>query len=374
MNVTINLTLHTNLTFTFRTQVAQGKLLKIISFDQNNQQHILIIQIINSHINFELNKKNLFEINEISINDGLWHNIYFSVDYTPNNKHYYYLIRLDNVFSNKIQIYQTIISNKLHEFIIGTDFHGCVGNLTINDQLIYLQKQRDQLNNLSIEHIGTNDGCQLAEIETRTLRQYTSKDDICSLHHPCYHGGLCVSQTNKHGLSFQCNCLKPRFSGRQCQRDLQPCESQPCLFDEQCIPLSSSNHYNISYSCISSLIALPMSTKNPLYIGLAVTLCTFILFLLLFLSLILYCQQQRKEKQRQIILNHDKPLVSVPLLIQKSSPTINTIESPMQTLLKLNQNGKQTIETTALVDKNQTQNNFNDKVTKSEFQSVNIER
>ena len=29
--------------------------------------------------------------------------------------------------------------------------------------------------------MGTNDGCQLAEIETRTLRQYTAKDDLCSL-------------------------------------------------------------------------------------------------------------------------------------------------------------------------------------------------
>jgi len=105
-----------------------------------------------------------------------------------------------------------------------------------------------------------------------------------------------------------------------------------------------------------------MSTKNPLYIGLAVTICTLILFVLLFLSLIIYCQQKYKEKKRQIHLNHDKPLVSAPLLIQKSSPNNHnntTIESPMQTLLKLNQNGKQTIETMALVD---TMNNFNDKV------------
>jgi len=110
-----------------------------------------------------------------------------------------------------------------------------------------------------------------------------------------------------------------------------------------------------------------MSTKNPLYVGIAVIICIVILTVLLFLSLIIYCQQKRKEKKRKIHLNHDKPLVSAPLLTQKSSPNNNntTIESPMQTLLKLNQNGKQTIETTALVDNNHassTMNNFNDKV------------
>jgi hypothetical protein len=108
-----------------------------------------------------------------------------------------------------------------------------------------------------------------------------------------------------------------------------------------------------------------MSTKNPLYIGLAFTICTLILFVLLFLSLIIYCQQRRKEKKRKINLNHDKPLVSAPLLMPKLLPTDNTIESPMQTLLKLNQNGKQMIETIALVDDNHattTMNNFNDKV------------
>ncbi|CAF3595684.1 unnamed protein product [Adineta steineri] len=370
MSSILNLTQHTNLTFTFRTQVSQGVLLKLISFDEKKLQHNILIQIKDSHINLELDKKMLFQINEITINDGLWHTIFFSIDYTSTNQNYYYLLRLDNVFGNKIQLFQSMLSNQLKEFIIGNDFHGCLGNLTLNNQIIYLQKQDK---NPLLEHIGTNNGCQLAEIETRTLRQYTGKDDLCSLYHPCYNGGICSSQTTKHGLSFICNCLKPRFSGRQCQRDLHPCESHPCLFNEQCI---SSNHLNISYTCISSLANLPMSTKNLLYIGLAVTFCTFILFMLLFLSLIIYCQQKRKEKKKKIVLNHDKPTVSAPLLIQKSSPTLtpaNTIESPMQTLLKINTNGKQTVETMALVDNNLTEsgmNNFNDKLTNNHVEKI----
>lgn len=355
MNYTINFLKHFNLTLTFRTDVKQGKLILI-------NKNFLSIQILNGYLNIELNKKNLFFINDININDGLWHTIYFSIDYTLYNNYYYYLLRLDNVFSNKISIYEKNRLENFHEFLIGNDFHGCLGNLTINNHLIYLQKQD---NHSFIEHIGTNDGCQLTEIETRTLREYQQqqkKDDICSLYHPCYHGGICQSKNNLH---FQCNCLKPRFTGRQCQYDLQPCLSNPCLFDEQCITLTNS-----SYSCISSssssIINLPMSTKNPLYIGIAVIICILILIFLLFISLIIYCQQKSKEKKRRIHINHDKPLVSAPLLIQKSSPDkTNPIESPMQTLLKLNSNGKQTIETMALVDNNQmksTMNNFNDKV------------
>ena len=210
MNQTMNLTQHLNLTFTFRTQVPQGKLIKLTSYDEKSKQCSLIIQITDGYINLELNKKILFRINDITINDGLWHTIYFSIDYTPNNNYYYYLVRLDNVFSNKIHLSQQMLTNQLKEFLIGNDFHGCLGNLTINNQTIYLQKQKNSL----LEYIGTNDGCQLAEIETRTLRQYTSKDDICSFYHPCYNGGKCISQTNKHGLSFQCNCLKSRFTGR----------------------------------------------------------------------------------------------------------------------------------------------------------------
>ena len=82
------------------------------------------------------------------------------------------------------------------------------------------------------------------------------------------------------------------------------------------------------------------------------------------LSLIVYCQQQKKDKQQTLHISHEKPHVSAPLLMQKSPPNhANTIESPMQTLLKLSSNGKQTVETLALVDNNTNlmlTNNFNE--------------
>ena len=368
MNLTMNLTQHINITFTFRTQVPQGKLIQLISFDENNRQDLFLIQIYNGYINFEFNKKILFEINDIFVNDSLWHEIYFSIDYTLNNQNYYYsyyLIRLNNVFSRKIHISQSILFNQFKEFLIGMNFHGCLANLTLNNQMIFLRKQYNNQNQYVLQHIGTTNDCQLAEIETRTLRQYIVKDDLCSMYHPCYYGGLCSNHNTKHGLSFTCNCLKPRFSGRQCQYDLQPCKSHPCLFNQQCIRTSSYID-NRSYSCVLSSIDLPLSTKHTLYIGLIVIFSTLILSILLLFALILYCQRKRKQKQKRKNYNHDKSLVSAPLLIQKSSPpTTNTIESPMQTLLKLNHNGKQTVEAVPLVDNNHqqlTRNNSDDKV------------
>ena len=369
MNLTVNLSHHTNLSFTFRTQVVQGKLIKIYFIDVNNKEHQLIIQVIDGHLNIEWNERIILEINEISVNDSIWHTVEYFLDYSTLNQHIYHLLRLDHTFSNRIDFYQYSTFKQIPRSIVGTDFHGCFGNLTFNNQSIQLLKHNNSKNRTnsihSIEHIGTNDGCQIAELETRTLRQFPQKDeDLCSLYHPCYHGGLCSTHTNKNGVSFTCNCLKPRFAGRQCQYDLQPCLSSPCSYDEQCISITS-NDYNRSYSCISSRLTLPMSTKNPLYLGLAVTFCSLILVLLLFLSLILYCQQERKYKQRKEHFQQDKPMVSAPLLIEKSSPTVNTIESPMQTLLKLNQNGKQTVEALALVDTNPNEtlmNNFNEKV------------
>ena len=358
MNFTMNLTKHFNLTFTFRTQVGQGKLLSI--YDQS-KSYSLFIQITNGYMNIQLNEKILFQINDIQVHDGLWHHIFFSMDYISNKDEYYYLLRLDHVFSNTIISSQPNFSHQVKEFLIGNEFHGCLGNFTLNNRIISLGKQ--ETNVYLLEHIGTNDGCQLAEIETRTLREHKNKEDLCSLYNPCYHGGICSSI---NGVSFTCDCIKPRFAGRQCQRDLEPCRSHPCLFDEQCVP--SSNQFNITYSCLSSLVSLPMSTKNPLYIGLAVTICTLILFVLLILSLIIYCQQQHKERKRKIHLNHEKPSVSAPLLLQKSPPlppTNHPIESPLQTLLKVNSHGKPTIETMALVDNTpigKTMNNFNEKV------------
>ena len=139
MNRTMNLTKHLNFSWTFRSQVSQGKLISLID---RTKKYSLFIQITNGYINLQLNGKILFQINEIQVNDGLWHQIFFSIDYNSKNQHYYYLIRLDNVFSNKISLFQLNLSNQLKELLIGNDFHGCLGNLTLNNQSISLQNNR----------------------------------------------------------------------------------------------------------------------------------------------------------------------------------------------------------------------------------------
>ncbi|CAF3291174.1 unnamed protein product [Rotaria sp. Silwood2] len=348
MNITMNMTEQIKITLSFRTQSTQGKLFSLIYFKEKIIiSHSIILQIIDGYINMKFNEKILLQLNQTLINDGLWHDIYFSIDYIHN----YYLLRLDHIFSDKIIFLQQNYLNNRKQLIIGTDYKGCLSNLTLNNQMIFLQQQKH--NNL-IEFIGTNNGCLLSEI----IQEYSNTNDFCSLYHPCYHGGICIN----HGLSFICNCLKPRFTGRQCQLDLYPCESYPCQYHEKCIPLLSNS--NKSFTCVASHFSLPILIKRYLYIGLIV-----ILFICILLILIIYYCKKPKEN---FIKN--KPLVSAPLLIHKRSSITDHIESPRQTLLKLNYNGKQTIETMTFADNNHRNlimNYLNNRNNQQAYKSLN---
>ncbi|CAF1139702.1 unnamed protein product, partial [Rotaria sordida] len=348
MNITMNMIQQIKITLSFRTQSIEGKLFKLIYF---NEKIKIILQIIDGYINMKFNEKILLQLNQTLINDGLWHDIYFSIDYIHN----YYLLRLDHIFSNKIILLKQIHSNNLKQLIIGSDFKGCLGNLTLNNQMIFLQQQKyNNNNNNSIEFIDTNNGCLLSEI----IQEYPNNDDFCSLYHPCYHGGICIN----HGLNFTCNCSKPRFTGHQCQLDLYPCESYPCQFHEKCIPLLSNS--NQLFTCVILLESLSISIKKYLYIGLIIPLFIYIL-----LILIIYYRQKRKEN-----FIKTKSFVSAPLLIHKRSSITDRIENPRQTLHKLNYNGKPTIETITFADnnhKNSIINYLNNRNNHQAYKSLN---
>ena len=297
-----------NITFSFRTYFTEGKLVKLIYYNEKTMSsYSIIIQIIEGYIKVIYNEKVLLQLNDVVINDGLWHDLYFLIDYS----HSYYLLRLDHVFSDKIVLSRKIDSNDFIQFVIGTSFHGCWGNLSLNNQLISLQQQ-NKTN--SIEFVGTKNGCQLPEIIT---------DNLCSLYNPCYHGGECI---NNEEISFTCNCSKTRFAGRQCQVDLYPCVGHPCQFDEQCI--SSSSNSNTSFTCIPLII----SPRKYLYIG-------FILIMSVCVSLVLFICYCRREKEN---FRKDKPFVSAPLIIDESSSIPNSKDGTMQTLLKSDYNRKET--------------------------------
>ncbi|CAF3680784.1 unnamed protein product [Rotaria sp. Silwood1] len=328
MNLTMNITQQMKITLSFRTYSNKSQLFKLIYFNEKTKIfHSIILKIINGYINIEFDEKILLELNQTLINDGLWHDIYFSIDYI----HKYYLIRLDHIFSTKIILLQQIYSNNLKQLIIGIDFKGCLGNLTLNNQIIFYQQQKN--NNNLIEFININNNCLSFEI----IQEHFHTNDFCSLYHPCYHGGICIN----YGLNFKCNCSKPRFTGRQCQLDLYPCESYPCQYDEKCIPLLSNS--NKSFKCVAiSVISLSISIKRYVLIGLIITLIICIL-----LILIIYYYKKRKEN-----FINDKPLVSAPLLIHKQSSITNHIESSRQRLLKLNYNETQTNETITFGENN----------------------
>ncbi|CAF1545949.1 unnamed protein product [Rotaria magnacalcarata] len=347
INFTMNMPLHIEVAFSFRTQSTEGKLLELMYFNETKTTYgLIIIQIIDGYLNVDYNENILLQLNQLLINDGLWHDIYFSIDYS----HYYYLIRLDHVFSDKILLSQHIHSNNLVQLMIGSDFKGCVDNITFNHEMIFLEQEND-----SIEFIGTNKGCLLTEV----ARKYSKTNDICSLYHPCYHGGICTD----HGLSFTCNCSQPRFAGDQCQLDLYPCQSHPCRYHEQCIPLLTDS--NRLFTCVLSIVPLSISIKRYLYIVFIAPLFMCIL------SVLVICRR-RKRKDNSI---KTKPLVSAPLLVNKRSSSTDPIEKSTQASLKLNYNGRQTFETMSYGDNNSHRNlimNYlNNRNNQQAYQSLN---
>lgn len=282
---------HFKIRLSFRTYFTGGKLFQLIySNKKTTLNYSIIIHIIDGYIKIEFNEKILLQLNHLIINDGLWHDLEFSIDDST------YLLRLDHVFTDKIILSQTIYSNHFLQFIIGIDYYGCLGNLSLNNQILSFEQTN---NNNSIEFIGIRKTCQLPEI---------IDDDLCSLYNPCYHGGICL---NHDELSFTCNCSNRRFTGRQCQIDLYPCQSSPCQTNEQCISLS------LSYQCIH----LSRLTKKSFYIGLI-----FIFSLCICIVLWIYYYTKRPEDFLE-----DTPFVSAPLIIHQSS---KQIDGTIQTLLK----------------------------------------
>ncbi|CAF0721029.1 unnamed protein product [Adineta ricciae] len=326
MNLTISSMQHLNIALSFRTESIQGKLLTIIYTDRIGV-HSLTIQIIDGYIQFKLDDTNLLELNQISIHDGQWHDLYLSTDYAYD--YYYYLLRLDHVFSKKINRFQKIDLANLTQLIMGSDFDGCIGNFSFNNRMISFRN--DNLD-ASIEFIGTQSNCQFAEV----IREYFDYEDICSSYRPCYYGNMCTN----YGLSFVCNCTNRRFTGRQCEIDLHPCESHPCRFNEECFPFASPKS-NQSYTCIPTFVSLSLVMKRSIYVALIilVVLCVLLIFM------IIYC------KKRQDNNNQRNLSVSSPLLIHKSSIGIDQMENQTQTLTKSDGNKRaQAMKTMTLMD------------------------
>ena len=297
LNFTFEMAEYLMITFSFRTYSTDGKLLQLIYDDERaTLEYGMIVHIINGYLIIKSNGKILLEFNDIIINDGLWHDFYLFLDES------HALLRLDHVFSGQI-----IRSKQIHhQLLLGSDYHGCLGNLSLNNQPISLSSSPSNLHH-SLQLFSTTIGCQLPSMIS---------NDICSFYNPCYHGGKCI---NENEMSFICNCSNPRFTGRQCQIDTHPCASHPCSYNEECVPIFSNAHQ--SFQCIR----LSRSINRSFYIGCILAIGLVILFV----GFICYFWKKPRKEFFQ-----NPPFVSAPLLIQKSSTSmVKPSDGTMQTLL-----------------------------------------
>ena len=298
----------------------------MIYSDAETDVHSLFsIQLTDGYVGIQLDGIVLYQFYYILTNDSLWHDISMSMDYT----HHYLLLRLDHVFSHILYLSARIAAEKLLGIISGDDFRGCIGNLTFNHQEVFAADGEQRFTpHFSVEDVGTVSGCSSAEMVAAAAKE---KDDFCSLYRPCYHGGSCINL----GSSFICHCFQSRFTGNQCQYDLQPCDSYPCSINEQCLTLSAEG--NRTFLCLSSSAESGSALiRKPLYLGLLMILLTCALSVL-----VAYCHTKRRE---QTSLN-SPALIEKDLPSSPSSSSSATNSQPVQLLLKLNYNGQPSITT-----------------------------
>ncbi|XP_037930417.1 fat-like cadherin-related tumor suppressor homolog, partial [Teleopsis dalmanni] len=185
----------------------------------------------------------IVSVKTVNISDGNWHTImldrninsatlivdekYSSEGQAPGIKVMYNTHNNDIFFGAEVR----------RSIMIGYDeirrgFWGCLADLKFS--FILLPLHRYESNSIvSLKRFNNIDfTCNITNILTR--------HEKCGAQ-PCQNGGQCLKLKK---TNFQCKC-PPRYSGRACEFDLNPCISMPCLNGGLCQYVHLGN-----YSCI----------------------------------------------------------------------------------------------------------------------------
>lgn len=86
-----------------------------------------------------------------------------------------------------------------------------------------------EANMFSVRFSGVEPGCP---------RELGSPEHLSTCaQRPCKNGGTCLDVDD----GYRCVC-HGKYSGRQCENDLDPCGSQPCLFGGKCVVIGKENN------------------------------------------------------------------------------------------------------------------------------------
>ncbi|KAH8379347.1 hypothetical protein KR009_004338 [Drosophila setifemur] len=203
-----------------------------------------ILEIINGAVQYRFDLgsgEGVISVSSVYISDGEWHVISLerslnSAKLMVDNKHVSHgsapgVNGILNIQANDIFVGAEV---RPHPSIIGYEdiqrgFIGCMANIKIAKESLPLY---------------ISGGSTIAALKRFTNVEFKCDPSnvlvvlgICGSQ-PCANSGICK---DLGGSSFECSC-QPRFSGKQCETDMDPCSSGPCLFGGRCDHLGPNNY------------------------------------------------------------------------------------------------------------------------------------
>ena len=217
---------HLSLSFNMRTVWSSGVIL-----ESKGQVDYILLEVDEGKIQFKFNfgtGEGLVMINSIPINDGHWHHINIerhgnSAKLLVDNKYEAQgsAPGINDALNNDEYLYFGNSKKKTR------GFNGCLDNLKIDDIPLPITINSQTTIAELIEFYNIEFKCQ-ARLEN---------PGVCSSQ-PCQNGGMCSVQNDG---SFKCECPK-NFKGPQCEVNLDPCASNPCLHEAKCVNLKNDFH------------------------------------------------------------------------------------------------------------------------------------
>ncbi|XP_022242412.1 fat-like cadherin-related tumor suppressor homolog [Limulus polyphemus] len=229
LNIPLNR--HLSVALRIRTKLATGNLMYAAGLRDYS-----ILEVVNGFVQFRFDfgsGEGLIRIENIEVNDGLWHEI--KVD------------RRDNIAEIVVDRQYRITGKApgVHELL----------NLEGNDVFFGAEVHRTALDDVRMGFIGCMDDIHVAGVllplhsavsnSIAILRRFVRVDFFCRAlvdpgvcgSQPCLNGGTCKDL----GDIFSCHCPH-RFSGSHCEFDSNPCASNPCLYGGTCYNENNNFH------------------------------------------------------------------------------------------------------------------------------------